>query len=77
MAVADGPLRRRPDGKVHYQRVQARFGDDGSVHVTSVGAQGSHQLAATASANALAVVPDGEGVPQGARVQVLLLDVVT
>jgi molybdenum cofactor synthesis domain-containing protein len=76
-ALADGPLRRRPDGKTHYQRVQAAFGDDGLVHVRSVGAQGSHQLAATAMANALAVVPDGDGVAEGARVQVLLLDVVT
>lgn len=76
-AVAEGPLRRRPDGKIHYQRVQATFGDDGYVHVTSVGAQGSHQLAATAMANALAVVPDGDGVAEGSRVQVLLLDVVT
>jgi len=42
-----------------------------------VGAQGSHQLAATAMANALAVVPDGGGVAEGSRVQVLLLDVVT
>lgn len=76
-AVADGPLRRRPDGKIHYQRVHARFGDDGLVHIRSVGAQGSHQLAATAMANALAVVPDGDGVAEGSRVQVLLIDVVT
>lgn len=76
-AVADGPLGRRPDGKVHYQRVQARFGDDGCVHVTSVGAQGSHQLAATALANSLAVVPDGDGVAVGGRVRVLLLDALT
>lgn len=77
LAVADGPLKRRPDGKIHYQRVSARFGADGRVHVTSVGAQGSHQLAATALANALAVVPDGDGVAVGSEVPVLLLDVVT
>lgn len=72
-AVADSPLARRPDGKIHYQRVVAHFGSDGRVHVRSVGAQGSHQLAATASANALAAVPDGEGVPAGGEVPVLLL----
>jgi len=77
LAVADGPLRRRSDGKVHFQRVHARFGDDGRVHVTSVGAQGSHQLAATALANALAVVPDGDGVEAGSEVPVLLIDLVT
>ena len=35
--------------------------------------QGSHQLAATAAANALAVVPDGDGVAAGGDVDVLLL----
>ena len=54
-------------------RVTGRFGDDGRYHVTSVGAQGSHQLAATALADALAVVPDGDGVPAGGDVLVLLL----
>ena len=39
----------------------------------SVGAQGSHQLAATALANALAVLPDGDGVAAGGDVDVLLL----
>lgn len=73
-AVADSPLRRRPDGKVHLQRVTARFGDDGRVHVHSVGAQGSHQLAASALADALAVLPDGDGVEPGEAVEVLLLD---
>ena len=43
IAVADEGLPRRPDGKVHFQRVHAAFGDDGRVHVRSTGAQGSHQ----------------------------------
>jgi molybdenum cofactor synthesis domain-containing protein len=73
-AVADEPLRRRPDGKVHFQRVRAAFHDDGRVHVRSTGEQGSHQLAAAARANALAVLPDGDTVPAGAEVEVLLLD---
>ena len=77
MAIADGPLRRRPDGKVHFQRVHARFGDDGRLHVASVGAQGSHQLAASALANALAVVADGDGVESGSEVPVMVIDVVT
>jgi molybdenum cofactor synthesis domain-containing protein len=77
LAVADGPLPRRPDGNIHFQRVLARFGDDGRVHVMSVGAQGSHQLAASALANALAVLSDGDGVAVGSEVPVLLLDVVT
>ncbi len=74
VAVADAGLARRPDGKVHLVRVNGDFADDGRYHVRPVGAQGSHQLAATALADALAVVPDGEGVPEGGDVAVLLLD---
>jgi len=72
-AIADAPLRRKPDGKVHFMRVFAQFGDDGRVHVRDTGPQGSHQLAATSAANALAVVPDGTGVVAGADVEVMLL----
>ncbi|MBI4882509.1 MAG: molybdopterin molybdotransferase MoeA [Actinobacteria bacterium] len=74
-AVADGGLPRRPDGKVHYARVFAAFGDDGRVHVESVGAQGSHQLAATSLANAIAVLPDGDGVAPGGSVATMLLSI--
>ena len=49
--------RRRPDGKTHYMRVFGAFGDDGRYHVGSVGAQGSHQLAATSLADAIADRP--------------------
>ena len=73
VAVADVALDRQPDGKVHFMRVNGEFGDDGRYCVRPVGAQGSHQLAATALSDALAVVPDGEGVPAGADVAVLLL----
>jgi molybdopterin molybdotransferase len=73
LAVTDEPLRRRPDGKVHFLRVQGGYEADGRFHVRSTGAQGSHQLAATAAATALARVADGGGVPAGAEVPVLLL----
>ena len=73
VAVADAGIARRPDGKVHLVRVNGDFADDGRYHVRPVGAQGSHQLAATALADALAVVPDGDGVPDGGDVAVLLL----
>jgi molybdenum cofactor synthesis domain-containing protein len=73
-AIAEAPLRRKRDGKVHYMRVFASFGDDGRLHVRESGPQGSHQLAATAIANAIAVVPDGDGVLAGAGVEVFLLD---
>jgi molybdenum cofactor synthesis domain-containing protein len=73
VAVADDDLTRRRDGKVHLMRVLATFEDDGRCHVRSARAQGSHQLAATAMANAIAIVPDGEGLPAGAEVAVVMM----
>lgn len=73
VAIADDGFARRPDGKVHLNRVHATFEDDGRCHVRSVGAQGSHQLAATALANAVAVVPEGDGIPAGADVAIVML----
>jgi molybdopterin molybdotransferase len=73
VAVADEPLRRGTDGKTHYVRVHGAFGPDGRYHVRSTGEQGSHQLAATAGASALAMVPDGDGIATGHNVDVLLL----
>ena len=73
-AVADGPLRRRPDGRVHLVRVRADCSPvDGRFHVSSTGGQASHMLHATALANALAVLPDGDGLDMGDDVEVLLL----
>ncbi len=73
LAVADEPIRRRPDGKTHYARVHGAFGPDGRYHVRPVSGQGSHQLAATAAATALAVVPDGDGVAADGPVDVIAL----
>jgi molybdenum cofactor synthesis domain-containing protein len=72
-AVSDEVMTRRPDGKTHFARVVATYRSDGAVHVRSTGAQGSHQLAATAAANALAVLPDGDGVAVGSDVEIMLL----
>ena len=71
-AVAGEPLRRSPDGKTHFVRVAATV-EDGRYVVRSAGGQGSHQLAGLAAANALAVLPDGEGVEAQGDVEVLLL----
>ena len=73
-AVADEAIARRPDGKVHFARVAAAPGDDGRFHVRASGGQESHLLRAMALANALAVLPDGPGVPAGGEVELLLLD---
>ena len=72
-AIADSPIKRSSDGKVHYQRVIAHFKDDGRLHIDSVRSQGSHQLAASALANAIAVVPNGNGVEAGGEVPTILL----
>jgi molybdenum cofactor synthesis domain-containing protein len=72
-AVADEALARHRDGKVHYARVTAAVGPDGRLHVGTAGGQGSHQLAALAAADGLAVLPDGPGAAAGDEVDVLLL----
>jgi molybdenum cofactor synthesis domain-containing protein len=72
-AVLDAPIRRKPDGKVHYVRVFGGFAPDGRLHVRDTGPQGSHQLAATAMANGLAYVEDGAGLGEGDEVAVYLL----
>lgn len=72
-AIVDEDVVRKPDGKVHFDRVHATWGDDGRVHVRRTGAQGSHQLAATAMANAIMAVPDGDGVRSGDTVSVTFL----
>ena len=71
-AVADEALGRGQDGKTHFQRVVLSQEADGW-HLRSAGGQGSHQLAALAAANGLAILPDGDGVGVGDRVRVMLL----
>ncbi|MBW3613884.1 MAG: molybdopterin molybdotransferase MoeA [Actinobacteria bacterium] len=72
-AVADDHLSRRPDGKLHLVRVSARFAEDGRLHVQSAGSQGSNLLRSMAAANALALLPDGDGIGAGNAVEILLL----
>ena len=71
--IIDYAVTREPDGKVHFDRCVASWGTDGRVHVARVAAQASHQLAATALANALVEIPDGNGVAAGQEVLVTLL----
>ncbi|MGH9294721.1 MAG: molybdopterin molybdotransferase MoeA, partial [Acidimicrobiales bacterium] len=72
-ATASEALRRKPgDGKLHLTRVRARWADSGRLSVASAGGQMSHQLGAMAAANALALLPDGDGVDAGDNVDVLV-----
>ena len=72
--VADVDLPRSRDGKLHLVRVVVRTGTDGLLGVRLAGGQESHMLRVMAQSNALALLPDGEGVRAGERVNILLLD---
>jgi len=72
LATAEAALPRHPDGKTHFARVVMRW-DDGRPVVRSAGGQGSHQLSAMAGADALAVLPDGDGLAAGDTVSILVL----
>jgi molybdenum cofactor synthesis domain-containing protein len=65
-------VQRRPDGKVHFPRVVVDSTPDGLI-ARPVRVQGSHQLSATAQANALARVEDGHGIAPGGSGLVRLL----
>jgi molybdopterin molybdotransferase len=71
-AVTDVGLPRTSDGKIHFVRATARLDNDGRWRLRPMVGQDSHQLLAMAEANALAVLPDGEGVAAGGTVAVLL-----
>jgi molybdenum cofactor synthesis domain-containing protein len=73
VARAAEAISRKRDGKIHFDRVVVRWEDDGYV-AEGVRNQESNALAASAAATGLAVVPDGEGLPAGAPVTVMLLD---
>ncbi|MGH9044028.1 MAG: molybdopterin molybdotransferase MoeA [Acidimicrobiales bacterium] len=67
-------MRREVDGRLHLVRVVAEVDAAGALWVRPSGGQHSHQLRAMADANALALLPDGQGVEAQQAVQVLVLD---
>ena len=71
VARAAHPFTRRPDGKVHLDRVRVTWEGDGYV-AASTGRQESNVLSATAAANGLAFVPDGDGLAEGDPLTVML-----
>ena len=72
IAVAASPLPRRPDGRVHFDRVVVRYESGGYV-CERAGVQASNVLSGMAAAGGLAVLEDGDGVAAGGQVPVLLL----
>ncbi|HUZ41694.1 MAG TPA: gephyrin-like molybdotransferase Glp [Acidimicrobiales bacterium] len=73
-SVLDSALSRRLDGKLHVIHVKVAVGADGRPHVTNIMRKGSHMVSAIAGANALAMVPDGEGLDRGQLVRTMILD---
>ena len=73
-AVTEADLPRSRDGKLHLVRVAVRTGLDGVLGVRLAGGQDSHMLRVMAQSNALALLPDGEGVRAGEEVEILLID---
>jgi molybdenum cofactor synthesis domain-containing protein len=73
-AVLDCPLPRQRDQKLYLVHVVAHFLGDGRLHVASSARHGSHLLSAVADANALAMVPDGDGLDVGDVVRVMVLN---
>jgi molybdopterin molybdotransferase len=72
VAVTAAALSRRPDGRVHFDRVAVRY-VDGHYVCERAGFQASNVLSGMAAAAGLAVLVDGPGVEAGAEVPVLLL----
>jgi molybdopterin molybdotransferase len=72
VARAEQPMPRRRDGKLHLDRVVVRV-EDGRYVATGVRSQESNALAASAAANGLALLPDGDGVAAGDDVTVMLI----
>jgi molybdopterin biosynthesis enzyme len=48
--------------------------DDGKLHIENASRHGSHLLSAVADANALAMVPDGDGLAIGEIAQAIVLE---
>jgi molybdopterin molybdotransferase len=72
-ATAERAMPRKPDGKLHLDRVRVRAEGD-SWFAARTGDQASNVLSATAAANGLALLPDGDGVAEGGAVRVMRLD---
>jgi molybdopterin molybdotransferase len=72
-AIAPDGLRRGPDGKTHLVRVSVTMNDAGRLEARALRGQASNLLRSMALANALAVVPDGDGIEPGGETHVLLL----
>ncbi len=73
-ASTDMDLHRAPDGRLHLLRARVTLDREGRFRVRTTDGQESHQLKSMADANALILLPDGNGKRSGEPVDVLLLE---
>jgi molybdopterin molybdotransferase len=73
VATAAHAMPRKHDGKLHLDRVRVHTENGGFV-AARTGAQASNVLSATAAANGLALLSDGDGIPEGGQLRVMRLD---
>lgn len=74
LMVLECAMPRRRDGKLHLVHVVSAIHDDGRLHIERVARQASHLLNAITESNALAMVPDGDGLDVGEMVPAMILD---
>jgi molybdopterin molybdotransferase len=73
-AVLDVAHPRTKDGKLHVVHAFARVHEDGRVHIESTVRPGSHLISAVAGADALIMVPDGDGFDVGDEVRAIIVN---
>jgi molybdenum cofactor synthesis domain-containing protein len=73
-AVLDVAHPRTKDGKLHVVHAFARVHEDGRAHIESTVRPGSHLISAVAGADALIMVPDGDGFDVGDEVRAIIVN---
>jgi molybdenum cofactor synthesis domain-containing protein len=74
LGIAQEDLVRKKDGKVHYRGVVARVDEEGRLVVRPLEALRRRGMRSLVQANALAVLPEGEGVRAGQTVHVIVVE---
>ncbi|MGB2757931.1 MAG: gephyrin-like molybdotransferase Glp [Acidimicrobiia bacterium] len=72
-AQTDSEWKRKPDGKVHLDRVTLEH-TPGAIVAKRIGVQASHVMSGLSDADALAFIPDGDGLAAHSPVEVIVLD---
>jgi len=73
-ARAEERLGRRRDGKVHFVGVTIRIDEEGGLRARRTESPGSSQLRSMAQSNAVAILPDGDGIDPGGMVRIMIVE---